>query len=70
MPPEPPRSLRLWRLAVPPALAAYFDNSSIYFRTFWQPWTMHITECKEGQFYSFRFGQTVASMYNSESHFH
>ena len=70
MPPEHPRGLCLQRFAVPPALAAYFDNSVIYFKTFWQPWTMHITECKEGQFYSLPFGQIVASMYNSESHFH
>ena len=38
MHPEPPKGLRLGRSAAPPVLAAYFDNSAIYFKTFWQPW--------------------------------
>ena len=28
---EHPRGLRLWRLVVPPTLAAFFDNSAVVF---------------------------------------
>ena len=29
-----------------PGLAAYFDNSAVYFKTFWQPWVTRHFDCK------------------------
>ena len=57
MPPESPRGLRLRGLAVPPALAAYFYNSAIYFELSDNPGLCTLQSAKKVSFTAFPLGK-------------